>query len=835
MRRAQPAAMRCGALLLALLGSVAPMHAAEIPPGEKVQIREGNGLLAIDFDAPQYASLLKIDRVGSLLGWVTVNHVHAGHNFRLFEVPAGEYRWSRIDLMSGWEYLRVRDEPRHRFKVLPGLINYPGTFEVTNSIVWGRYHFSVGNHMARVLATLDRDYPGTQVKFPVRYLGELPDPFAEFVRSELGEQSAYAALQAGSANLPPPPEQEADPRLHALVNELFAPPRVSLARMNPAGDLIAMIEYRDGKHRVSLVDAQSEQSVDVYRGDERVGMLFWSGDRTLLIQLADPDGSSNYIVHVESAPGSAPAFWHSVIPGRGWFIDPMVQDGSHAIYGHLDSDGAAHIFRIDLTGKRFDVAQFRSELRLDRGLKGAYGGFADAAGVLRVAQVTAEGDYALMYRRDGASAWTEIKRYGADIVFEPLLLGADGASLVVRTNEGRDQADLVRIELPSGRVAETIYSAPGTDVESAIVSNVDRRVVAAMVFRNGRLQTDYLDTPNESLQASLQKALPGRNIAIFDRSADQRRALVLASDELDPGSLYLFDAASGEVRELVSLLGPMPDVQRVRSRIITLAAPDGLPIEAYLTLPLAATSPYPLVVMPHGGPFGVHDALSFDAEVQLLANRGYAVLRVNYRGSGGFGRAFEEAGFGAWGRRIEDDIQAALETVLGQGMIDRTRVAIRGTSYGGYSALMGLIRAPDQFRCGIAVSAVTDLPLLFSSSDWSADKALRDRMRQVVGDPASALSDLQAVSPDYLYRRLERPLLIVHGGQDRRVPVEHMLRLLLLLGHAGRPPQSIVFADEGHGVKALASRYQLEAAADRFLAGCTAPLATTPAAAVSAH
>jgi dipeptidyl aminopeptidase/acylaminoacyl peptidase len=834
MRCARPMVTRCGVLLLALLGLVGSAHTAEIQPGDKVQIKEGIGVLAIDFDAPQYANLLKIDRVGSLLGWVNVNHVHAGHNFRLFEIPAGEYRWSRIDLMSGWEYLRVRDDPRYRFRVLPGVINYPGTFEVTNSVVWGRYHFSVGNHMARVLATLDHDYAGTQAKFPVRYLGELPDPFAEFVRSELGERSAYAALEAGGANLLPPPDPGTDPRLHAIVDELFAPPRVSLARMNPAGDLIAMIEYRDGKHRVSLVDAQSQQAVDVYRGDERVGMLYWASDRTLLLQLADPDGSSNYVVHVESGAGGAPTFSPVVIPGRGWFIDPLPHDGSHAIYGHLDSDGAAHIFRIDLAGKRFDPAQFRSELRLDKGLKNAYYGFADGTGVLRVAQVTVEGDYALMYRPAAAGTWSEIKRYGADIVFDPLLLSADGGSLIVRTNEGRDQVDLVRIELPSGRVAATIYSAPGADVENAIVGSFDRRVVAAMVYRDGRLQTDYLDLPDASLQASLQKALPGKNIAIFDSSADQRRSLVLASDEVDPGMLYLFDATSGQASELLSLMGPMPDVQLVRSQIVKLAAADGLPIEAYLTLPHAATPPYPLVVMPHGGPFGVHDALSFDPEVELLANRGYAVLRVNYRGSGGFGRAFEEAGFGAWGRRIEDDIQAALDMVLRRGGIDGTRVAIRGTSYGGYSALMGLIRAPEQFRCGIAVSAVTDLPLLFSSSDWSADKALRERMRQVVGDPASALADLQSVSPDYQYRRLERPLLIVHGAQDRRVPVEHMLRLLLLLGHAKRPPQSLVFSDEGHGVKGLASRYQLEAAADRFLAACTAPRGATPAG-VSAH
>jgi dipeptidyl aminopeptidase/acylaminoacyl peptidase len=261
----------------------------------------------------------------------------------------------------------------------------------------------------------------------------------------------------------------------------------------------------------------------------------------------------------------------------------------------------------------------------------------------------------------------------------------------------------------------------------------------------------------------------------------------------------------------------------VRSKVLKVASRDGTPLEAYLTLPSQSKAPLPLIVVPHGGPIGVRDSIGFDPEVQLLANRGYAVLRVNYRGSSGFGRAFEQAGFGAWGKSIEDDILAAIDATLKTAPIDADRIALRGASYGGYSTLMGLIRSPERFRCGVAMSAVADVPLLFTASDWSQDKRARERMMEMVGNPTKGLDDMEAISPDYLYRKLDRPLLLVHGAMDQRVPMEHALRLLVLLGHAKKPPQSVLLAHEGHGIADLEARYLAEAAIDRFLAGCLAP------------
>ena len=810
---------------------------SQFKPGEEVKVKDGNGLLAVDINtANAYVNVVKIERVGSLFGGTSLTGLGLGDNVRLVELPAGTYRWSRVDMNGA--YLHIRDDERFQFKVEPGVINYPGDLDIEYTGSGNRYYTTVSDRAGRAMSNLDTMYPGVRHKFPLRYQGALPDGFPEFATAELGDQSAADALKAGATGelKGPPADTPAD--LKPQVDELFARPQISLARMNSAGDMVAMVEFRDGKNHVSLVNASTQMAIDVYRGDAEVEKVYWAGDRTLLLELDLPNGDNNFVVHVAAPSAAAPKFDQFVIPGHGWFVDRLSHDGDHAIYAHTDSDGKIHIFRIDLAGKRFDPSQFRHELRLDKGLDKAFYGMADGSGVLRVALVLVDGDYVMEYRADAAAPWQEVRRYTADEVFEPLALSADGASLIALANADRGQTDLVRVDLPSGKFAETLFSAPGTDVQGALVRGSDRRVIGVMLYRDGNLDTVYLDDPDDALNRVLKKTFPNQNVAVYDTAVDHQRALVLTYNEVNRGTYYVFDAAHGTAQELLSLSGPMQHVHPVSSQLIKATASDATVIESYLTLPAQAQARYPLIVMPHGGPIGVRDTLGFDPEVQLLANRGYAVLRVNYRGSGGFGRSFEEAGLGGWGTHIEDDILAALDAAMKTAPIDPDRIALRGASYGGYSAMMGLIRSPERFRCGVAASAVADVPLLFNASDWSGNKGARERMMKIVGDPTKSLANMQAISPDFQYRKLKRPLLIIHGVRDKRVSVEHALRMLMLLGHAKDSPQSLFLSREGHGIADVRSRYLVEAAVDRFLAKCLAPAASnskTQSAQATAH
>jgi dipeptidyl aminopeptidase/acylaminoacyl peptidase len=798
-------------------------HGAEFKPGESIDLKPGDGLLAVDIEALAFVNSAKIDRIGAVFGGTTLTDLHSGTNTRLITLSAGEYRWSRINLSQGLWYLRVRDDAQFHFKIEPGVLNYIGDLNIAPSGSGLTYRMNLINRSARMMVKLDQDFPGVRRKLSFRYQGRFPDRFPQFASDVLGEQSALEALTAGSADALSEAPKDAPPELRPLITELFARPQVTAVRLNPRGDLLAMIEYRDGKNRVSLLDTHSMQAKDVYRGDAGVRKIAFAGDRTLLYELNQANGWNSHVAHVDTSPGKAPTFSWFQIPDRGWFIDSSSVDGSHATYAHMSSDGNVHIFRINLDGKRFDTGQFNADLRLDKGLEKTYSGLTDAAGTLRLALTTVDGDYAMMYRADAGKPWLEVNRHTADDVFEPLMLSADGSSLIALTNQDRAQTDLVRIDLPSGKVSETMFSASGTDVEGVLARDVDRHILGVMTYRDGNLETTYLDESDDALRRAFARVLPGKSIVTYESSLDHSQILVMAYDELDPGTYYLFDAKASKLQELLPIVPHMPHVQPMRSQILKTTAKDGTPVEGYLTLPAQSQPPFPLVVIPHGGPIGIRDSLRFDPEVQFLANRGYAVLRVNYRGSGGFGKAFEHSGFGAWGKDIEDDILAAIDAAMKAAPIEPDRIGLDGGSYGGYSTLMGLIRTPERFRCGVAKSAVTDVPLMFTSSDWSQNERSREYMKKIVGDPTNALSDMEAISPDYLYRKLDRPLLVIHGAQDQRVSMEHALRLVLLLGNAKKPPQSLFLSKEGHGIVDPDARYLAEVATDRFFATCMSP------------
>jgi len=236
------------------------------------------------------------------------------------------------------------------------------------------------------------------------------------------------------------------------------------------------------------------------------------------------------------------------------------------------------------------------------------------------------------------------------------------------------------------------------------------------------------------------------------------------------------------------------------SVVIKTAAKDGLIIESYLTLPLKKQSaPFPLVVMPHGGPIGIRDARHFDKDVQFLVSQGYAVLQVNFRGSSGYGKAFRQAGKGSFGTAIEDDIDASLNNALANYPLDKSNMCIIGMSYGGYSALVSAMRWPDRYKCAISFSGISDRILNFTASDSVRLESTRKWMEDYFGNPLTSLTKMKSEQPLYAYKKLKTPLMLIHGTDDVRVDYEHATRLQRMLTMAGNPPVMLTLKNEGHG------------------------------------
>ena len=226
-------------------------------------------------------------------------------------------------------------------------------------------------------------------------------------------------------------------------------------------------------------------------------------------------------------------------------------------------------------------------------------------------------------------------------------------------------------------------------------------------------------------------------------------------------------------------------------------ARDGLKIRGFLTTPKGAEEKrLPMVVVVHGGPHGVYDRYEFDWETQLFASRGYAVLQVNYRGSGGRGREFQGAGYGCWGREMQDDITDGVRWAIGDGVADPQRICIYGGSYGAYAALTGAFREPDLYRCAIGMAGVYDLQLMFEKGDIQSVERGLNYLRKAVGTDDE---ELKRRSPVYNAEKIRAKVLLLHGKLDERAPFEHAKRMREALEKAGNPPEWSTEWGEGHG------------------------------------
>jgi dipeptidyl aminopeptidase/acylaminoacyl peptidase len=301
---------------------------------------------------------------------------------------------------------------------------------------------------------------------------------------------------------------------------------------------------------------------------------------------------------------------------------------------------------------------------------------------------------------------------------------------------------------------------------------------------------------SERLKALIQ-SLQGQQVQLVSSTEDGEKSIIFASSDTNPGSYYLFVAKKNSLRFLFATKSWIKPSEMAITKPVNYKARDGLTIYGYLTIPNNTDEKnLPLVVMPHGGPHGPRDWWGYESEAQLLASRGIAVLKVNFRGSGGFGRNFEHAGHKKWGAEIQYDIIDGVKYLIEQGTVNKDNICIMGASFGGYSALQSAILEPDMFQCAIGVVGVYDLPLMFEEGDISERDRGQRYLKSALGTDEALL---KRFSPSYNIDKLKAPVLIVHGGQDERAPIEQAESLVAALKKENHPYIYELLEDEGHG------------------------------------
>lgn len=332
---------------------------------------------------------------------------------------------------------------------------------------------------------------------------------------------------------------------------------------------------------------------------------------------------------------------------------------------------------------------------------------------------------------------------------------------------------------------------------SGLLYGVGQDYPIGVAFRDGRPKYTYFDadSPEARLHRTLQASFGGDTVSSSSHTRDGVHALLLAWSDRNPGDYYVFNTQTKKADLLISRSDWFDPSLMASVRSIRFPARDGRQLEAFLTLPNgSAGKGLPLIVNPHGGPFGPFDAWGFNAEPQLLAAQGYAVLQVNFRGSGGYGKEFLEAGHKQWGKSMQDDLTDATRWAITQGVADPSRICMYGASYGGYASLMAVAKEPELYRCAAGYVGVYDLKMLWGRGDIPQTQHGKRFLEEAVGK-----NDLASVSPTTLASRIKVPVFLAAGGEDVRAPQEQSEAMERALRGAGVPVETLYYRTEGHG------------------------------------
>ena len=434
----------------------------------------------------------------------------------------------------------------------------------------------------------------------------------------------------------------------------------------------------------------------------------------------------------------------------------------------------------------------------------------DRKGKLRVALATDGTNSSVYYRDSEVEEFQQILSFGFTDVFFPIAFTFDNKTLYVASNMDRDKIAFVEFDPNQKRTLSTVFSHPEVDASRLFWSNKRKDPIAAS-YVTWKREFHLLDTSYQPLFQDLLSKFP-KGFRIVSSDVREER-LVIATKWGD----YLYNTRDKTVEQKITQ-APLWVQDLPESEPIQYTSRDGLNIHGYLTLPKGSegSKNLPLVVKPHGGPWA-RDVLGYNSEVQFLANRGYAVLQVNFRGSTGYGKEFWMAGFKQWGKKMQDDITDGVQYLIDQGIADKNRIAIYGISYGGYAALAGLTFTPDLYACGVSVVGQSNLFTFLNSIPpyWKPEQ-----LYKMVGHPEKDKQLLQEASPLFYVDNIKAPLFIVHGANDPRVRKAESEQIVKALEARGVEVPYLIKEDEGHGFHNEENRLEFYSLLEGFLEKC---------------
>ncbi len=605
------------------------------------------------------------------------------------------------------------------------------------------------------------------------------------------------------------------------------------ARLSPDGTKVLFLAPKGDEYSLALLDLTTRKvTLPFHPEGDSLEWAYWKGNDHIifsamiggvegapLLGVTNPEGTRLFSL----MPPAKNTEDFSILSGR--FVDLLKLDPRHILAEgytiHTDStDGGSGgsgdpiLMKIDVVhGDRTFVCNATDPepfVSLDNLL-------VDHAGVVRTASRYKGDTSEIIYRKENGDIWRPIHTGSSDYeTWEVMGYTPDNAGIYILDRTTHDRGELRVYNPDTGTLGPVIFAPEAGEIDNLIFSPDQRRLIG-LGYNDDKQHVHWLEPKYADIQRKMEHTFPDLSVAVASISDDETKVLLRTYSDRDLGAYYLLDTAKGTLG-LVTGAGSKIDPKTMAPMIpIKFTARDGLEIHGYLTLPLsyAPGHPVPLIVHPHGGPFGIRDDWGFDPEVQFMANRGYAVIQINYRGSGGYGINFLRAGYREWGGKMQDDLTDGVKWAIAKGYADPARVAISGASYGGYATLAGLTYTPELYKCGVDYVGVSDIKELIRVKYGTAGDGISSFYKLQIGNDPAYLHDH---SPVNYVENIRVPLLCAYGENDKRVEIFQWKELKAALDKYHKPYEFMIAKDEGHGFRHPADAIAFYSRVEAFLA-----------------
>lgn len=594
------------------------------------------------------------------------------------------------------------------------------------------------------------------------------------------------------------------------MKDFFRNPEVAYFSLSPNGDKIALTKPYKNRMNVFVSMLGSNDTTQVTFIDDRdVQGYFWKTNNRI-VYVRDNGGNENFHLFAVDDDGKNQKDLTPFKDVNVEIVDDLEENENEVLIGMNKRDP-----------KLFDVYRLNintGELKMEAQNPGGVTNWVtDHNGTIRLAVQSDGVNTNLLYRDNNNGNFKSVLTTSFKESVSPLFFTFDNKYIYASSNLGRDKAAIVKFDIANGKEMEVLYQNDEVDVDGLEYSK-KRKVLTAISYTTDKEETKYLDKTYEQMFDKLKQKLSDKyEIIITSHNKKEDKFLVRTMSDRSLGASYFYDVSKDELTKIVDRAPWLHEDELCEMKPIIYTSKDGLTIHGYLTLPKGIdTKNLPVIINPHGGPWA-RDEWGWNPEVQFLANRGYAVLQMNFRGSTGYGRKFWEASFKQWGLTMQQDISDGVEYLIKEGIADPKRVAIYGASYGGYATLSGITSTPDLYACAVDYVGVSNL-FTFMETIPPYWKPFLNMMYEMVGDPKKDSALMRAASPVYFVDKIKCPLFIAQGANDPRVNKAESDQVVEALKKRGIQVEYMVKDDEGHGFGNEENQFDFYGAMEKFLA-----------------